>query len=366
MAALLATTLACLLGATGASPIAWVVESETYATHVQRAATGWSVQWCGANGSRCTQGMADVGAVVGRADAIDLTSLPGLRLVQSASWYPVDGAAVPARVPITNFDIWPDPWYQPYSVSNIGEFAVAAIFDDTYRLRAHAGAFLGCAFAADSPARCSAASTATNHTTVSALTVGVLGYGRIGQQVAMRMAALGADVVATRRHGPFEPAPKGLRWLSADNDRLLRVADVVVVCVPGAAHGLLNATALALVKDDALLVPISAGPVDFGALEAALVARPSLRAVLDVWPDGCWQDDGARCGPPLGRRDWPGSPRLASLPNVVALPGLAMRDAKFWEASAILAASNLRALAEGRPLQHVVRNASTVGVGSPA
>ena len=59
-----------------------------------------------------------------------------------------------------------------------------------------------------------------------------------------------------------------------------------------------------------------------------------------------------------GRADWPGSPTLARLPNVLPLPGMAMRDVRFWRGSAALAASNLRALAAGEPLQHIVRNAT--------
>lgn len=112
-------------------------------------------------------------------------------------------------------------------------------------------------------------------------------------------------------------------------------------------------------RDGALLIPISAASIDFGALEAALTHRPSLRAILDVWPDGCWNDGDAKCGAPYGRRDMAGSPTLAALPNVRPLPGLAMRDAKFWEGSATLAAANLEAFATGKPLSHIVRNGST-------
>ena len=75
----------------------------------------------------------------------------------------------------------------------------------------------------------------------------------------MRLHALGADVVASKRHGPFEPPPPYLRWLSSDNDRVLREADVVAVTVSGGARGLINATSLGLMKEGALLVPISAG-----------------------------------------------------------------------------------------------------------
>lgn len=357
---MIALSLVLVLGE--GAPVAWVVESESYAKAVQAASSGWQIEWCGPNGSRCLKSpAASVRAVVGRADSLNLSTIPQLALVQSASWYPISARAVPPSATICNFDIWPDPWYKNYSVANIGEFAVAAIFEDTYSFAARSKTFVACAFSADAPSRCPSASTATNHRTVAALTIGVLGYGRIGVQVAQRMAALGADVIATKRSGPFAPAPPGLRWLSDNNDELLREADVVVVAVPGSTSGLINATALGLMKPRALLVPIAAGAVDFAALEAVLNARPALRAVLDVWPSGCWDDDEASCGPPYGPRDWPGSPAFASLPNVVALPGLAMRDARFWADSAALAGANLRALAAGQPVQHVVRNATHSG-----
>lgn len=352
--------LAALIDTISALPIAWVVEAPAYALHVKSAASGWRVEWCGPNGYEC-EGLfpaAGVRAVVGRADAINLTALPDLELVQSGSWYPIEASVVPETAAITNFDIWPDPWYQDYSVSNLGEFIVAAIFHDMYGFARRSRDFLNCAFADNAPAECDAASHVTEHKTMPAITVGVLGYGRIGYQVTTRMAALGADVVATKHSGPFEPTPPELRWLSNDNDRLFREADVVVVTAAGSVHDLVNATSLGLMKEDALLVPITAGSIDFVALEAALAKRPAFRAVLDVWPSGCWNDESASCGPPYGKRDWPASPSLAQLPNVFPLPGMAMRDTRFWQGSAANAASNLEALLAGEPLQHVVRNAT--------
>lgn len=192
---------------------------------------------------------------------------------------------------------------------------------------------------------------------VSELTIGVLGYGRIGSRVARMAAALGSRVVATKRHGPFEPAAP-LAWLSADNDRLYREADVVVVTASGTSNpGLINATALKLMKDTALLVPVSAGPIAFPDLEAALISRPSLYAVLDTWPSGCWHYPNASCAA-RGARAWPASARLAALPNVLPLPAMSMRDAVFWESSVRFVAQNLERLAAGQPLQHVVRNAT--------
>ena len=64
------------------------------------------------------------------------------------------------------------------------------------------------------------------------------------------------------------------------------------------------------------------------------------------------------CGAPLGAANWPAPPGLAALPNVLPLPGLAMRDARFWAASAKGVAANLDAFATDKPLSGVVRNAS--------
>ena len=52
--------------------------------------------------------------------------------------------------------------------------------------------------------------------------------------------------------GPFVPPPVPLKWLSSDNDRLYREADVIVVTVPGSGHpdtvGLINRTSLGLMN----------------------------------------------------------------------------------------------------------------------
>ena len=129
----------------------------------------------------------------------------------------------------------------------------------------------------------------------------------------------------------------------------------------GAPKGLINATSLALMKPGALFIPISAGPVDYPALIASLQARPSFRAVVDLWPAGCWHYPNITCGAPLGQPNWPYPTNdLAHMPNALPLPGMAMRDARFWSASVENTAANLDLLQQGKPLLGVVRNASVV------
>ena len=265
---------------------------------------------------------------------------------------------MPAHAAVaTTTGFWP-----ALGVDQIAEWCVAAIFQHQYRMAALAETFQECAFSKDAPRECPADSAATNHTMVSDLTIGVLGFGRIGKGVAKRVAAMDSTVVATKRHGPFTPPPAPLKWLSPDNDRLYREADVIVVTVPGSGHaetqGMINRTALGLMKETALIIPVSAGPINFSDLEEALRARPTMHAVVDTWASGCWHFPNATCGSPLGARDWPGPPSLAALPNVLPLPGVSMRDATFWKHTASFVAGNLDALASGDVLKGIVRNAS--------
>jgi len=338
---------------------AWVFESSGYADAVRAAqTTGWVVDWCGSKGVCGAEGAAGVEVVIGRADAAsDLSSLPNLKLAQSPSYFNTDGDRVPLQAAITRFSDWP-----AYGNEEIAEFVIAAIFQHVYRLAERGEEMRRCAWAADASAACSAATTATNHSMVSDLVIGVVGYGHIGQAVARRAGALGATVVATALN-VSRPAPPPLAWLSTDNDRLYHAADVVVVTVPGSVLGLINATSLGLMKDDALIIPVSAGPLNFADLAAALAARPSLSAVIDVWPGGCFHFPNVTCGAPLGAPNWPtADAAYASLPNVLPLPGMAMRDARFWAASAKCVAANLDALATGQPLSGVVRNGTGAGL----
>ena len=351
---------AVMKAAEAKAPIAWVFESEEYTNALKSAlTTDWKVYHCGGGPDTCpgypsrTGNISQVQAVIGRADNTNLSAIPHLKLVQSADFFHTDGSRVPARSAIADFS----GWWPAKGDAQIAEFVIASIFEQQYHLTSRSRSFRQCAFATNAAASCDAPSIATNHTMVSELTIGVLGYGHIGKQVASRASALGATVIATKRTGPFNPPPPGLKWLSSDNDRLYKEADVIVSCVPGSVKDVINATSLKLMKSDALLIPISAAPVDFTALAATLSSRPAFRAVLDVWPSGCWHFPNITCGPPLGQGNWPAESDI-NLPNVMPLAGMAMRDAVFWRDSVTSVAGNLDRLASGKPLKNVVRNAT--------
>jgi phosphoglycerate dehydrogenase-like enzyme len=349
--------------------VAWVVESLAYRDAVAAALNGtgdWSLTWCGANGSLCTGAtVPQPRAVIGRADALNLSALTDLSLVQSASNYYTALDEVPPRATVARYN----PDYFSYGTNVIAEWMIAAALQRQYNLPARGAAFRDCAFAANTPFGCDAASTGTSHTTFASLTVGVLGYGHIGRAVASMAAGLGATVVATDTVGPFDPPPAPLKWLSPSNDRLFREADVIFVTVAGSAGEVVNSTALRLMKDGAHIVPTAHETVNWDDLLSELVRRPSLFATLDNWPSGCWNWPEASCGQ-RGEKSWPAAPGFAALPNVMPLGDMSMRDAAFWARSAEQVASNLLALTSGAPLANVVRNGTAGGApargGSPA
>lgn len=116
---------------------------------------------------------------------------------------------------------------------------------------------------------------------VSTLTIGVIGYGRIGRQTARKLAGFGAEVLAHDAYAGAGDAHARLVSL----DELLARADAVIVHVPLTAdtRHLINAARLRSMKRGAFLVNVSRGAVvDTDALIAALQDGTLGGAGLDV------------------------------------------------------------------------------------
>jgi glycerate dehydrogenase len=114
------------------------------------------------------------------------------------------------------------------------------------------------------------------------LTLGVVGFGRIGQAVAALAAALGMNVLACNRTQSLPPSP-GVR--AVDLETLFRHSDVLSLhcpLTPQTRH-LINAERLAWMKPTALLLNTSRGQlVDEPALAEALNTGRIAGAGLDV------------------------------------------------------------------------------------
>jgi phosphoglycerate dehydrogenase-like enzyme len=124
------------------------------------------------------------------------------------------------------------------------------------------------------------------------LTLGLIGYGAVGQRVAARATnGFGMRVI---HHDPYQPG-------SVDLPTLLRTADVVSLhCTRSArTRGLIDAAALASMKPTAYLVNTAGGGmVDEAALLAALESGALAGAALDVF-----EAEPLPAGSPLLRAD---------------------------------------------------------------
>ena len=115
-------------------------------------------------------------------------------------------------------------------------------------------------------------------------TLGIVGYGNIGSQLAVLAEAIGMRVLYydhtdKLRHGNVEPADS--------LDELLTKSDVVSLHVPetAATHGMIGAQQISNMKAGAILINNARGTVvDLDALAAALQSQRLAGAAIDVFP----------------------------------------------------------------------------------
>ncbi len=116
------------------------------------------------------------------------------------------------------------------------------------------------------------------------LTLGIVGFGRIGQTVARRAAPFGLRIIAADPY--IDPQVFGdARVAGVALDDLLRQADIVTIHTPltKETRGMIDAAKLALMQRDAVIVNTARGPIiDLAALAAALRNNQLAGAGLDV------------------------------------------------------------------------------------
>jgi glyoxylate reductase len=176
---------------------------------------------------------------------------------------------------------------------------------------------------------------------VHSTTLGIIGLGNIGRQVARRASGFDMKVLYyNRRRREDVEKELGVRYASFED--LLSQSDYVMLSCPltEETHGLIGAKALSLMKPSATLVNIARGPVvDTAALYDALKEGRIAGAGLDV------------TDPEPLPRDHP----LLGLDNVTIVPHLGSATIETRREMARLSVENLMAGLAGKPLLHEVR-----------
>lgn len=169
-------------------------------------------------------------------------------------------------------------------------------------------------------------------------TVGIVGFGRIGQAVARRLSGWGCRIIVS---DPIaSDSPPGAERLELPV--LLAESDIVTLHAPGRPLGegpLLDDQHLGFMKPTALLVNTARGNlVDQEALVARLKSGKLAGAAVDVYSPE----------PPP-----PGSP-LLSAPNLIATPHVAAWNARLRKEMAMMAFEDLWTALKGGVPEHLV------------
>ncbi len=165
-------------------------------------------------------------------------------------------------------------------------------------------------------------------------TLGVWGFGRIGQAVARRCRGFEMNILYHSRRRADPSLERELAARFVDRETLLRESDFLSLHVPyePGTHHLIGARELALMKPTAFLINTARGKiVDEEALVAALKSKTLAGAGLDVFEHE----------PHL-------NPELPKLDNVVLLPHVGSASGETRLKMATLAAENLLAALAGR------------------
>ena len=163
-------------------------------------------------------------------------------------------------------------------------------------------------------------------------TLGVVGYGRIGREVAQRAHGLGMNVLA------YDPllgpeAFTGSPATPSDLDHLLAASDAVSLHLPltPETHNLIDAAALARMKPTAYLINTARGGlVDEEALRVALAERQLAGAACDVFS-----------------KEPPEAGGLVALDNFIAAPHIGSATRQTAARMSLQAAENALAVLRG-------------------
>ncbi|MBQ9761772.1 MAG: D-2-hydroxyacid dehydrogenase [Oscillospiraceae bacterium] len=257
-------------------------------------------------------------------DKTILDACPNLKLIccLSTGYNVVDIAHAKARgIPVCNVPA--------YSTAAVAQFTIALLLELCHRIGhhdrvVHEGKWAAC------PNFCF---WDTPQVELAGMTMGIIGYGKIGQAVGRIAEALGMNVLAhsrTRREGH--------RYV--DLDTLLVKSDIISLHCPlfPETQNLINATTISKMKDGAILLNTARGPIiDESAVAAALHSGKLRGAAMDVVSEE-----------PISRYN-----PLLTAPNCIITPHMAWAPAQTRQRILDITVESIRAWQTGHPV-HVV------------
>ena len=253
-----------------------------------------------------------------------LSACPGIRLicVLATGYNVVDCAAARARnIPVCNVP--------SYSTEAVAQFTFALLLElcnqvGVHNHSVHAGEWTSC------PDFCYWKMPLME---LSGKTIGIIGYGRIGKAVAKIATAMGMKVLThSRTQHPGEN--------HVPLDELLARSDVVTLHCPlfPETQGIINTETIAKMKDGAILINTSRGPlIDEQAVADALSCGKLRGAAVDV----------------VSKEPIPGDSPLLTAPNCIITPHIAWAPLETRQRLLDCVIDNIQCFLDGHP-QNVV------------
>jgi len=180
-------------------------------------------------------------------------------------------------------------------------------------------------------------------------TVGIVGFGRIGREVAARLSAFKCRRLVTDAFVPTD-AIRSAGCEPVSLDELLTLSDIVTLHCPSTpdTRKLINADSIARMKRGAIVINLARGDlIDTPALVAALQSGHLAATAIDV------------CDPEPIPLDSP----LRSMPNVIAASHIASASANAVKFLRVTVARIVALALQGEPLPNVVNGVTVARFG---
>jgi len=172
-------------------------------------------------------------------------------------------------------------------------------------------------------------------------TLGIVGLGTVGTELAEKAKALGMRVVATKRTAGDKPPSVDALGGPEFLPQLLRQSDFVVLSLASipSTEKMIGEKELRMMKPGAYLINLTGGK--------AVEEKALIRALKEKWIAGAALDA-------FAKQPLPAQSELWTLPNVMISARAAGATAQKWELMLPIFADNLRRFITGAPLRNVV------------